>query len=311
MKFSITIPAFKRRFLKEAIDSVCRQTYTDWELIVVDDCSPEDLRSVVEPYLADGRVHYHRNAVNCGAVNVVDNWNICLKHCTGDYVICMGDDDCMLPCCLEEYRKLVDAYPDLNVYHAWTEIIDENNATVFIQQPRPERESALSLLWNRWNSRWYQFIGDFCYNTSHLRDNNGYYKLPLAWGSDDVTAVRAAIGNGIANTQRVCFQYRDNRQSITSSKNARIKLEATLLAYQWFRNYLDGLVPSTLSYEDRCYRASIDSVCKKYYMSIGEDCMEDVHGNPFRMMFWYKQLKCFDFPMKMFVKWYFGSFSKV
>ena len=89
MTFSITIPAYKARFLDEAIKSVISQTYQDWQLVIVDDCSPEDLKGIVEPYLADSRVEYYRNEKNCGAVDVVDNWNICLSHCTGDYVICM------------------------------------------------------------------------------------------------------------------------------------------------------------------------------------------------------------------------------
>ena len=83
MKFSITIPAYRSQFLKEAINSVVNQTWQDWELVIVDDCSPEDLRSVVNPFLADSRISYYRNEKNCGAINVVDNWNICLSHCTG------------------------------------------------------------------------------------------------------------------------------------------------------------------------------------------------------------------------------------
>ena len=93
MKFSITIPAYKSLFLNEAIRSVKEQSYEEWELIIVDDCSPEDLYSIVRPYLSDHRIQYHRNNQNCGALNVVDNWNICLSYCSGDYVLCMGDDE--------------------------------------------------------------------------------------------------------------------------------------------------------------------------------------------------------------------------
>lgn len=38
----------------------------------------------------------------------------------------MGDDDKLLPTCLEEYNKLIERHPNLGVYHAWTQIIDEN-----------------------------------------------------------------------------------------------------------------------------------------------------------------------------------------
>lgn len=80
MKFSVAIPAYKRRYLYEAITSVLSQTYQEFELIIVDDCSPEDIKSVVDQ-LTDGRIRYYRNERNCGAENVVDNWNICLNYC--------------------------------------------------------------------------------------------------------------------------------------------------------------------------------------------------------------------------------------
>ena len=50
MKFSIAIPAFKAKYLKECIDSILAQTYKDFELIIVNDASPEDIDSVVKPY---------------------------------------------------------------------------------------------------------------------------------------------------------------------------------------------------------------------------------------------------------------------
>ena len=106
MKFSITIPAYKSLYLEEAVKSVICQTHVEWELIIVDDCSPEDLASVVNPYLSDKRVRYYRNAQNCGAVNVVDNWNLCLGYCTGDYVICMGDDGMGIQASLAQDRRL-------------------------------------------------------------------------------------------------------------------------------------------------------------------------------------------------------------
>ncbi len=108
MKFSITIPAYKKRYLAEAIESVIRQSYNDFELIIVDDCSPEDLYSIVQSF-SDSRIKYFRNQTNCGAIDVVDNWNICLSYCTGDFVICMGDDDRLLPNCLEEYLELINS----------------------------------------------------------------------------------------------------------------------------------------------------------------------------------------------------------
>lgn len=69
MKFSITIPAYKQKYLYEAIESCLAQTYEDFELIIVDDASPEDLKSVVDQF-DDKRIRFYRNEKNCGALNV-------------------------------------------------------------------------------------------------------------------------------------------------------------------------------------------------------------------------------------------------
>lgn len=242
MTFSITIPAYKARFLDEAIKSVIAQTYQDWQLVIVDDCSPEDLKGIVEPYLADSRVEYYRNEKNCGAVDVVDNWNICLSHCTGDYVICMGDDDRLLPCCLEELSKTIDKYPELNVYHLQTEIIDESGKVIETLEERPEQEDVLSLMTKRWEGR-KQYIGDFCYSRKHLNAFGGYFPLPYAWGSDDITLFRAALPSGIANVSRTGFQYRENQYSISLAHNDAEKVATVLLQREWYQKAFAELIP--------------------------------------------------------------------
>ena len=309
MKFSITIPTYKQKYLKEAVESVVCQTYTDWELIIVNDCSPEDIFSVVKPFLDDSRIHYYRNGKNCGAVDLVDNWNICLSNCTGDYVICMGDDDRLLPCCLEEYKKLMEKHPGLNVYHAKTEIIDEHGVVVDTQEERPEWESAISLIWNRWDSRNKQFIGDFCYNTDYLKKAGGYYKLPLAWGSDDITAVMAARERGVANTQTFCFQYRDNGDTISSNtSNARIKMLATRSQYEWFAHFFQAIDTNKLSNDDRRLLDTIDKPRKRFFFnSVGKNCTDYIKGNPLRLAWCFRQLKPFHFSFAAYAKWYVSS----
>ena len=172
---------------------------------------------------------------------MVDNWNICLSHCTGDYVICMGDDDRLLPECLEELSQMIDKYPQLNVYHSRTEIIDEKGQVIEVLAERPEREDALSMMTKRWEGR-KQYIGDFCYSRTHLMSCGGYYSVPFAWGSDDITLFRAAVPSGIANVNRPIFQYRENRYSISLSHNEAEKVSAVLLQKEWHQKELTELL---------------------------------------------------------------------
>lgn len=265
VKFSITIPAYKGRFLYEAIESVLRQTYNNWELIIVDDCSPEDIFGIVNQF-SDPRIRYYRNEENCGAVNVVDNWNKCLEYATGDYIICMGDDDRLLPNCLEDLVKLIRKYPSLDVYHAWTQIIDENGAAKRALIKRNEFENVFSLISHKIKGD-YQFIGDFCFKLSSLKDCGGYYKLPLAWCSDDITSYRAAEKKGIANTQTICFEYRVSSLTITKQVSKEIidyKVKSLLAEKKWIENLLDRFNTFCFNADERIYYIQVRDNMSKY-----------------------------------------------
>ena len=279
MLFSVTIPAYKAKYLKECIDSILAQTYSDFELIIVNDASPEDLDSIVSSY-SDSRIRYYINEKNCGAVNVVDNWNKCLEYAKGEYIICMGDDDRLLPNCLEEYVKLMEKYPGLGVYHAWTEIIDGDGNLYKLQHPRPEYESALSLIWNRWNGRSTQFIGDFCFERETLNNSGGFYFLPLAWASDDITAAIAADKNGIANTQTICFQYRENLRTITNSGDWKTKIVATIQEEVWYRDYFHQKREESLNAMDRKYLKLLEEqLVERFYDKYKWEMKKGVSSN--------------------------------
>lgn len=238
IKFSVSIPAYKATFLSECIDSILSQTYTNFEIIIVNDASPYNLDEVVARY-TDERINYYKNEVGFGAEHVVGNWNKCLEHANGDYVICMGDDDKLLPCCLEEYAKLISKYPDLNVYHALTEIIDENSNFSRMQEMRPEREGVYSMIYGRLVNNRQQYIGDWLFRTDWLKEKGGYVDIPMAWGSDDLTAYNAALGKGVANSQVPMFQYRVNSQTISNSGNTLIKFNSMMSTYKKIKELLE------------------------------------------------------------------------
>lgn len=236
-KFSILIPAFKIAYLKQCLDSICHQSYNNWEAIIVDDCSPEDIMSIVNQY-RDDRFFYYRNERNIGALDVVDNWNTCLKYSTGDYCICIGDDDMLPPKALSIYSQYIQKYPSVDVFHARTILIDPNDKPIYITNPRAEYESVYSLIRHRMNEE-IQFVGDFCYKTSSLKAKGGYIKLPLAWGSDDITSYAMAEKNGIVNLLEPSFNYRVNTLSITSNGNVKEKTNATNMQKRWLCDFIN------------------------------------------------------------------------
>lgn len=297
MKFSITIPAYKQKYLYEAIESCLAQTYKDFELIIVDDASPEDLKSVVDRF-QDSRIRYYRNEKNCGALHVVDNWNICLGYTKGDYVICMGDDDRLLPNCLEEYSKLIDKYPDLDIYHGMTEIIDENGNVTNMQEARPEREGMYSMISGRLRNSRLQYIGDWLFKRTALEQLNGYVNMPMAWGSDDLTAYTIAKNKGVANTQIPVFQYRISSLTISNSGHYREKSKVQFDVLNQVEVLLkngEGMVDGI---EDVFRKSMLDKMPEQKRLAVGSYMRSDMRSNGRLkgLVWWLSIISQFNFP---------------
>jgi len=115
---SVLLPTRNRlEFLRYAIATVLRQDDPDWEIVVSDNDSEEDIAGHVDR-LGDDRVRYVRSAA---FVRVTDNWNNALEHSTGRYVVMLGDDDGLMPGYVRRMRELVERFrePELIYQGAW------------------------------------------------------------------------------------------------------------------------------------------------------------------------------------------------
>ena len=242
MKFSVGIPAYKGKYLKECVESILSQVYADFELIIVNDASPENLDKIICGF-TDKRIRYYKNERNFGAVNVVDNWNKCLSYAVGEYFVLMGDDDTMEPNYLEEFANLIEKYPDCGVYHCRVKIIDDQSDFISLTETRPDFESVYENIWYRISGKRVQFISDFVYRRELLVKNGGFYKLPLAWASDDISAYIASRDGGIANTNKPVFNYRKNAQTISSTGRLQLKLDAIREEEAWIKAFLQQSIP--------------------------------------------------------------------
>lgn len=112
MKFSVLLPTRNRLdLLRLAIETVRRQDYGDWEIVVADNASTEDACSYVAS-LGDPRIRCSRID---SAVSVTENWNRSLSLSRGDYVVMLGDDDGLLPGYFRRNLQVIETFeePDL------------------------------------------------------------------------------------------------------------------------------------------------------------------------------------------------------
>jgi glycosyltransferase involved in cell wall biosynthesis len=93
-------------YLKYAVETVRRQDYDDWEIIIADNASDDDVESYVRS-LNDERVVYSRSD---HFIPVTENWNLALEQSSGDFVIMLGDDDGLMKGYFRRVRWLIEEY---------------------------------------------------------------------------------------------------------------------------------------------------------------------------------------------------------
>ncbi|MGD1858906.1 MAG: glycosyltransferase family 2 protein [Leptolyngbyaceae cyanobacterium] len=112
VKASVCIPTYNRvHYLAEAIASVQQQTFTDWEVIVCDDGSPDDTPNFMAT-LTDPRIRYIRHERNIGKSN---NMISGYAAAQGEYFIKFDDDDRLTPDFLQKTAAVLEQYPEIDL----------------------------------------------------------------------------------------------------------------------------------------------------------------------------------------------------
>lgn len=121
---SIITPTYNcARFIEETIKSVQAQTFTDWEMIISDDCSTDNTKEVIAPYLAsDSRIKYICNDKNSGAAITRNN---ALRIASGRWIAFLDSDDLWLPEKLEMQISFMETNDYAFTYHEYSEISED------------------------------------------------------------------------------------------------------------------------------------------------------------------------------------------
>ncbi len=230
MKFSFVLPAYKGKYLRESIGSILAQDYTDFELIVVDDCSPDSIREIVDSY-DDKRVSYYRNEKNIGGKDLVAQWNHCLEYATGDYVILATDDDLYEPNFLSTFVPLIEKYPDVNLFRARILQVDSWNEIKYIDRCYKEYLSPVEFRYHLMHGM-KGGIPQYIFKRKALVDKGGFVYFPKAWASDDATALMMS-DRGVVNSQEHLVRFRWS--DINISGDRKYGLEKFLARLQFSR----------------------------------------------------------------------------
>lgn len=238
-KVSIGIPAYKSAFLRQSIDSALKQTYTNLELVIVNDHSPEPITDIVDSY-NDHRIRYYINEQNMGWEDPAANWNKCLGYAKGEFFALLCDDDYYEPTFLEEMLALADKYPNVSVFRSRVKNININTQVLDFYPSAPEWESCSDYMWHKVNGFRRQSISEFLLRREYIVSLGGYSLFPKAWFADEVSIYRFSKEAGIASTNKLLSTSRVSTLNISGNNNlyTRPKIRACNLYFKWMEQFL-------------------------------------------------------------------------
>jgi len=224
---SIGIPVVKTKFLKNAIESCIFQSYTNIEIIILNNAYSLELQDEIEEILkgySDERIRYYRNDVQ---LPMIQNWNRVFSFAKGEFFSLLCDDDKWDFTFIEKMIVLSDKYPNTNLFHSRVLILENDNINNSQISPLcNEYEDCLDFIYHRLKGFRLQYLSDFMVRTSKLYDLGGFTYLPDGWGSDDITWFKLAKNGGVAYCQEVLFTYNNNDINTSNSKEFKNKFES-------------------------------------------------------------------------------------
>lgn len=275
-KYTFLLPVYKAKYLDEMLRSIQSQTYTEFKVIISDDCSPEDIYSICKPYFDDPRFSYRRNDVNMGRDNLVAHWNILVEMCDTEYLIMASDDDIYDVRFLEEIDKLTIKYPKVDLLHARAKLIDRNGELIMLDAHYEEIATQLQYLAFHGYTYHIECLANYVYKTAAIKAIHGFHEYPLAWCADASTNSDIAK-NGVATTNDILFSFRYSDYNITriglkDKAISRRKFHASVQYTIYIRELLNNYKTDGSKYQQ-----IILEHAKKYHKAVCTNSLTSFH----------------------------------
>lgn len=216
---SVVTPIYNRaKFIGKAIESVQRQTFTDWEYVIVDNGSTDNTREVVGEYAAkDPRVklvEYNRNVI-------AESLNVGVNHARGKYIAQLDSDDEYLPHTLQKMTEVLDTYPTWGLAISYYELMDEEGNSL------PEFGIVKHERYNRNNILRRDGAGALrCWHRSVILEFGGFDTVHLGhYGEDYDLVLKCGEKYEVGRVHEVCYRYRRHGDNTDVLRDPEMKIE--------------------------------------------------------------------------------------
>ena len=161
--FSVVIPTYNRAaFIEATLQSVLSQTYPHYEVIVVDNCSTDNTKELLQPCIRAGRLRLIEHEQNYERAR---SRNTGMNAARGDFVTLLDSDDFMYPTNLADAATYACAHPEIKCFHNLYEVVDSER-NVLRRYPMPSLKNQLKAIAS---GNFMTCIGDFIHREIYQR----------------------------------------------------------------------------------------------------------------------------------------------
>ncbi|MBQ7453795.1 MAG: glycosyltransferase family 2 protein, partial [Selenomonadaceae bacterium] len=248
-KVSVILTSYNHAaYVSAAIESVLNQTFTDFELLIIDDGSSDGSRDIIKQF-TDGRIKFFLYEVNRGPAIAIRD---AVQSARGKYIAVHHSDDLWTPDKLERQVKFLDANPNYAACFTWVEFIDERGEVYepdehdfyrkIFEQPNRTRAEWLNYFFYKTNCLCHPsaMLRREAYENFRLTDVRGFWQLPdyLMW-------IRLCLHAEIfIMPERLTrFRFRRERQenfsAMSFEKLVRLELEFSFISRELADSFTD------------------------------------------------------------------------
>jgi glycosyltransferase involved in cell wall biosynthesis len=163
ISFSIVIPTYNReKFIVNTLESVFSQTYKNYEVIVVDNCSTDNTEQVLQPFIKANKIRFIKHERNYERAR---SRNTGMENAKGDFLTFLDSDDFMYPNCLADAADFVEKNPNIKCFQNLYELVNERKEVIYTYELPPIENRIQAIA----NGNFMSCIGDFIHREIYTK----------------------------------------------------------------------------------------------------------------------------------------------
>jgi len=244
-QISVIMPVYNAgKYIKAAINSILNQTFTDFEFIIIDDCSEDNSVEIIKSF-EDPRIKLYERP----RLGISEQLNFGIKNSNAELIARMDADDISLPDRLETQFKYLKGNKDLGLVGCNVSFIDNNDKKI-IEKYYPEKNNEIEYMM--------PILTSVCHAASLTYKSViikvGEYTNSYEYAEDQDLFLRMLFsGVKMYNIQKALYCYRIANNLINASKIETQKKSS----YKIGKNYLTKIYFNNNNYYDFCFRSAL------------------------------------------------------